>query len=223
MKLTIYPLLISILFITQSAYAEMTPKTEKEKLSYSMGTFFAQTVIRQNIDVDITAFLQAVEDVLNGKDPKIAMQEMQQLLTAYQQKEQEEQNAAAVKNQQAGIEFLKKNKEKEGWKELESGLQYKVIKGGTGKSPATNDTILVHYRGTFIDGSEFDSSYNRGEPIELAVNRVIPGWQEALQLMKVGGKLQIAVPSDLAYGQRGSDIIGPNSVLLFDIELIEIK
>jgi len=188
-----------------------------------MGTFFAQTVIRQNIDVDITAFLQAVEDVLNGKDPKIAMQEMQQLLTAYQQKEQEEQNAAAVKNQQAGIEFLKKNKEKEGWKELESGLQYKVIKGGTGKSPATNDTILVHYRGTFIDGSEFDSSYNRGEPIELAVNRVIPGWQEALQLMKVGGKLQIAVPSDLAYGQRGSDIIGPNSVLLFDIELIEIK
>ncbi len=222
MKLTIYPLLISILFITQSAYAEMTPKTEKEKLSYSMGTFFAQTVIRQNIDVDITAFLQAVEDVLNGKDPKIAMQEMQQLLTAYQQKEQEE-NAAAVKNQQAGIEFLKKNKEKEGWKELESGLQYKVIKGGTGKSPATNDTILVHYRGTFIDGSEFDSSYNRGEPIELAVNRVIPGWQEALQLMKVGGKLQIAVPSDLAYGQRGSDIIGPNSVLLFDIELIEIK
>ena len=91
MKLTIYPLLISILFITQSAYAEMTPKTEKEKLSYSMGTFFAQTVIRQNIDVDITAFLQAVEDVLNGKDPKIAMQEMQQLLTAYQQKEQEHQ------------------------------------------------------------------------------------------------------------------------------------
>jgi FKBP-type peptidyl-prolyl cis-trans isomerase FklB len=223
MKLTIYPLLISILFITQSAYAEMAPKTEKEKLSYSMGTFFAQTVIRQNIDVDITAFLQAVEDVLNGKDPKIAMQEMQQLLTAYQQKEQEEQNAAAVKNQQAGIEFLKKNKEKEGWKELESGLQYKVLEGGTGKSPATNDTILVHYRGTFIDGSEFDSSYNRGEPIELAVNRVIPGWQEALQLMKVGGKLQIAVPSDLAYGQRGSDIIGPNSVLLFDIELIEIK
>ena len=127
------------------------------------------------------------------------------------------------KNETQGKKFLEENKKKEGWKTTASGLQYKVLKEGKGAAPKETDTVKVNYRGTTIDGTEFDSSYKRGQPATFPVNRVIKGWTEALQLMKPGAKYQLAIPSDLAYGERGAGSdIGPNSTLLFDVELLEI-
>ena len=219
----------SILALTLSlavinSYAAAKVESDREKLSYSMGIFFGQSVSRQDMDLDIPAFMQAVEDVLKGSDLKLDTKEMQQILSDYQKKEREQLVAQANDNKTKGEKFLEENKSKEGVKQTESGLQYKIIKEGDGKKPTIDDTVVVNYRGTLIDGTEFDSSYSRGEPAELGVNRVIKGWQEALQLMPVGSKWQIAVPSDLAYGQRGAGgKIGPNATLLFDIELIAIK
>ena len=219
-KTTLIFLLVSI-FI--NAHAENL-ETDKEKLSYSMGIFFGQSVTRQDMDLDVPAFMQAVEDVLNGAEKKLTTEEMQQILAAYQQKEQRERADKATSNKTKGTEYLSKNKKNEGVVETESGLQYKVLKTGEGNKPTLDDTVVVHYRGTLIDGTEFDSSYSRGEPVELGVNRVIQGWQEALQLMPAGSKWQIAVPSNLGYGERGAGgVIGPNATLLFDIELIDIK
>jgi len=198
-------------------------ETDLEKLSYSMGVFFGQTVSRQNMDLDTPAFLQAIEDILNSKELKLDKAEMQQILSDYQKKEQEERLAKSNSNTTAGENYLAENKKKEGVVELDSGLQYKIINAGEGEKPTADSTVVVHYRGTLINGTEFDSSYSRGEPAELGVSKVIKGWQEALQLMSVGSKWQIVVPADLAYGQRGAGgLIEPNSTLLFDIELIKI-
>ncbi len=214
-------LILSFTFI-QAHAAKI--ETDLEKLSYAMGVFFGQSVSRQDMDLDTPAFLQAVEDILNSKEMKLNKAEMQQILSDYQKKEQEERIAKSNSNITNGKNYLAENKKKEGVVELDSGLQYKVVNAGEGKKPAAENTVVVHYRGTLIDGTEFDSSYSRGEPAKLGVSKVIKGWQEALQLMTVGSKWQIVVPSDLAYGQRGAgDLIGPNSTLLFDIELIEIK
>jgi FKBP-type peptidyl-prolyl cis-trans isomerase FklB len=199
-------------------------ESDLEKLSYSMGIFFGQTVTRQGMNLDTAAFLQAVEDVLSKNELKLNKEEMQQILADYQKKEQEELAAQATSNKADGEKYLAENKKKEGVVTLDSGLQYKVITNGEGKKPAADSQVVVHYRGTLIDGTEFDSSYARGEPATLGVNQVIKGWQEALQLMTVGSKWQIVVPSNLAYGERGAGgAIRPNSTLLFDVELIEIK
>ena len=140
------------------------------------------------------------------------------------EKQEKEAAVSGEKNKKEGDEFLAKNKAKEGVKTTASGLQYKIIVEGTGAAPAATDTVVCHYKGTLIDGTEFDSSYGRGEPATFQLNQVIKGWQEALQLMKVGGKSQIVVPSDLAYGERGAGRdIGPNATLLFDIELLSAK
>jgi len=218
---TTIAVILSFTFISaQAAKIE----TDKEKLSYSLGLFFGQSVTRQDMDLDTPAFMQAVEDVLTGAEKKMTLDEMQQILSDYQKKEQQERVAHANNNKQDGIKYLAENKKKEGVTELESGLQYKVIKSGEGEKPTSEDTVVVHYRGTLIDGTEFDSSYARDEPAELGVTRVIRGWQEALPLMTVGSKWQITVPSELAYGERGTGgVIGPNATLLFDIELIAIK
>ncbi|MEQ8938941.1 MAG: FKBP-type peptidyl-prolyl cis-trans isomerase [Gammaproteobacteria bacterium] len=219
-----YIVALMLMASSLNVLAEVKPESDREKLSYSMGIFFGQTVTRQNIDVDIPAFIQAVEDVLSNKELKLDMDEMQQILSAYQQKEQEQRSQKASSNLEEGEQYLAENKARDGVVELDSGLQYKVIEKGEGASPEADDTVVVHYRGTLLDGTEFDSSYSRGEPAALGVNRVIKGWQEALQLMKVGSKWQIAVPAELAYGDRGAgNVIGPNSTLLFDIELLEIQ
>ncbi len=224
MKLVNYALIAILSAFSISAAAAVKLDSDLQKLSYSMGVFFGQTVTRQNMDLDVPAFMQAVEDVLKDSELKIGMEEMQTILSAYQQKEQEERFAKANTNKLAGEKFLAENKDRDGVILLDSGLQYKVIKNGEGDKPKVNDTVVVHYRGTLLDGTEFDSSYSRGEPAELGVDRVIKGWQEALQLMPVGSKWQIVVPSELAYGTRGAgNAIGPNSTLLFDIELIAIK
>ena len=223
MKILKSALVITLSFSFLHAHAAKV-ESDMEKLSYSMGIFFGQSVSRQGMELDNAAFLQAVEDVLNNNELKLSKEEMQKILTDFQVKEQEELAAAASNNKEIGKKFLEENKAKEGVVTIESGLQYKIIKAGEGEKPKSNSQVVVHYRGTLIDGTEFDSSYSRGEPATLGVNQVIRGWQEALQLMPVGSKWQIYVPSNLAYGERGAGgSIKPNSTLIFDIELLEIK
>tara|TARA_B100001996_G_scaffold120112_1_gene90863 strand:+ start:451 stop:1089 length:639 start_codon:yes stop_codon:yes gene_type:complete len=210
------------MFIANTNAVEI--ETDKQKLSYSMGIFFGQTVIRQEMEIDIPAFMQAVKDVLNKSEKKLSDDEMQKIINTYQKKEQNERVAVSGNNKADGEKFLAENKNKEGVVVLPSGLQYKIIKNSEGKKPLSDSRVIVHYRGTLINGTEFDSSYARGEPIELGLNQVIKGWQEALQLMQVGSKWQVFIPSELAYGERGAGrVIGPNSALIFDIELLSIK
>ena len=199
-------------------------ETDLEKLSYSMGIFFGKSVNRQEMEIDIPAFMQAVEDVLNNSEKKLTDDEMQKIINVYQKKEKEEQITKSTNSKVDGEKFLAENRNNDGVIVLASGLQYKIIKNGEGKKPLIDSRVIVHYRGTLIDGTEFDSSYARGEPIELGLNQVIKGWQETLQLMSVGSKWQVFVPSELAYGESGAGrAIGPNSTLIFDIELLSIK
>ncbi len=199
-------------------------ETDLEKLSYSMGIFLGQSVNRQEMEVDIPAFMQAVEDVLNNSEKKLTDDEMQKIINAYQKKEKEEEITKSTNSKVDGEKFLAENRNNDGVIVLASWLQYKIIKNSIGKKPTANSGVVVHYRGTLIDGTEFDSSYARGEPIELNLNQVIKGWQEALQLMAIGSKWQIIIPSELAYGERGAGrAIGPNATLIFDIELLNIK
>ena len=210
------------MFIANVSAVEI--ETDKQKLSYSMGIFFGQTVIRQEMEIDIPAFMQAVEDVLNKSEKKLSNDEMQKIINTYQKKEQDERVTISGNNKVDGEKFLTENKNKDGVVVLPSGLQYKIIKNSEGKKPLSDSRVIVHYRGTLINGTEFDSSYARGEPIELGLNQVIKGWQEALQLMQVGSKWQVFIPSELAYGESGAGrVIGPNSALIFDIELLSIK
>lgn len=206
------------------AYADKQPQTDKEKFSYAVGIQLAQNILRQSIQVDTEAFIQAIKDVLNNTEMKLTLNEMQEILVNYQKQQQTLQMQQAEKNKAAGDKFLATNKTKDGVVELPSGLQYKVITKGDGKKPSIDDNVLVHYRGTSLDGKEFDSSYKRGEPTTLGLKNVIKGWQEALMMMAVGSKWQIYVPSTLAYGQQaaGPDIQA-NSTLIFDIELIAIN
>lgn len=215
---------IACVFFTNS-HADTNIQSELQKLSYSIGVFFGQNIAKQNINIDAPSFLQAVEDVLEKNKLKLESSEIQQILLAYQQKEQEKLLSIASKNKEKGMDFLTKNKSKEKIIQTKSGLQYKIIREGKGDTPSSDSMVVVDYKGTLIDGTEFDSSYKRGEPVELGVGRVIKGWQEALQMMKVGAKWQLFVPAKLAYGENGvpGTVIGPNETLLFDIELIDIK
>ncbi len=223
MKILKSALVLTLSFTFIHAHAAKV-ESDKEKLSYSMGIFFGQSVSRQGIDLDNAAFLQAVGDVLNNNELKLSKDEMEQVLTAYQLKEQKEIAATASKNKEIGEKFLNENKNKDGVKTLDTGLQYKVITAGEGEIPTGSSNVVVNYRGTLIDGTEFDSSYARGEPATLGIGKVIKGWQEALMMMPVGSKWQIYVPPHLAYGERGAGkVITPNSTLIFDIELLEIK
>jgi len=151
------------------------------------------------------------------------MEEMQVAAVAYQNELKTEKLAAGDKNKAAGEKFLEENSTREGIVVLDSGVQYRIIESGNGGSPTETDSVVVHYRGRLLDGSEFDSSYSRGQPAELGVGQVIPGWQQALQLMPVGSKWEVWIPASLAYGTQGAGSIGPNETLHFDIELIEIK
>ncbi|MCJ7833279.1 MAG: FKBP-type peptidyl-prolyl cis-trans isomerase, partial [Deltaproteobacteria bacterium] len=172
-------------------------------------------------------FTKGFKDALSGAKPLLSEEEMRTVMTAFQkeisEKQAEKTKVLGEKNKKEGETFLAENKKKEGVKILTSGLQYKVVKEGTGKKPKATDKVTTHYQGTLIDGTEFDSSYKRGEPAAFPVNGVIPGWTEALQLMKVGSKWQLFVPSKLAYGERGAGPkIGPNAVLIFTVELLSI-
>ncbi|TFH50733.1 MAG: FKBP-type peptidyl-prolyl cis-trans isomerase [Lysobacterales bacterium] len=222
------PVLLAALMLSVqiSAHAQEAKPltTNAERFSYGIGLQIGQQLKRQGLSgIDTGAIALAIEDVLQGRNLRVTMEEMQVAATAYQNERNAEKLAAASKNKAAEEQFLKQNSTREGVVVLDSGVQYRILARGTGKPPTETDTVMVHYRGRLLDGTEFDSSYTRGEPTELGVGQVIPGWQEALQLMPVGAKWEVWIPASLAYGDQGAGTIGPNETLHFDIELIEIK
>jgi FKBP-type peptidyl-prolyl cis-trans isomerase FklB len=203
-------------------------KDQKDKASYSIGYDIGETFKKQNVDLNTDALFAGLKEGLAGKEAALSKEEREKTLQAFQKEMMEKQIAAskeaATKNAAEGEKFLAENKKKDGVKTTASGLQYKVLKEGSGAPPKETDTVVTNYRGTLIDGTEFDSSYKRNEPASFPVNRVIKGWTEALQLMKPGGKFQLFIPSSLAYGERGAgQLIGPNATLIFEVELLSIK
>ena len=192
-----------------------------DKVSYALGLSIANNFRNAGIkNLEVTDFVKGLNDVLLEGEPAISYEEAQKVINEYFAQLQKEK---FENNKQAGEEFLRINREKAGVVELPSGLQYQVFKQGTGDKPKATDKIRCHYHGTLINGTVFDSSVDRGEPIEFGVNQVIPGWTEALQLMNVGSKWRLFIPSHLAYGERGAgQAIEPNSTLIFDVELLDI-
>jgi FKBP-type peptidyl-prolyl cis-trans isomerase len=210
-----------------AAPAPLALKTEKDKFSYALGMNLGNSLHRQSVPVDPAILLRGLKDALAGKtlmtddDARAALKAVQ---TEMQKKMQETMQAAGAANKKEGDAFLATNKTKEGVTTLPSGLQYKILTAGTGPKPTATDSVVCNYRGTLINGKEFDSSYKRGEPATFPVNGVIKGWTEALQLMPVGSKWQLFVPADLAYGDRGAGAdIGPGSTLIFEVELVSIQ
>jgi FKBP-type peptidyl-prolyl cis-trans isomerase len=203
--------------------------TDKQKASYAIGMNWGTGLHHQSIDVDLDALMQGMRDALAGGKTLMTEEEAKAALMKLQTEIQTKMQAKAAEetatNKKEGDAFLAANKTKEGVVTLPDGLQYKVISSGTGPKPKATDTVVCNYRGTLVNGTEFDSSYKRGEPAEFQVGRVIKGWTEALQLMPVGSKWQLFIPSDLAYGPRGTPNgpIGPNSTLIFEVELLSIK
>jgi FKBP-type peptidyl-prolyl cis-trans isomerase len=207
--------------------ADSSLKTEKDKVSYAIGKQVATNIMRQSLDVDPDVLMKGLKDELAGKSLMTdaeAHTTMTQLFAELRAKQEEKMKEAGEANKKEGAAFLAANKSKEGVVTTSSGLQYKVIKQGTGPKPTSSDTVVCNYRGTLIDGKEFDSSYKRGQPATFPVSGVIKGWTEALQLMPVGSKYELYIPSELAYGERGAGPdIGPNTTLIFEVELLSIQ
>jgi FKBP-type peptidyl-prolyl cis-trans isomerase FklB len=203
-------------------------KTQKEKLSYAIGMEMGKGVKSQGLDVDPAIMTQGLNDAISGGKSLMSEEELRQVISSLQQeirqKQMQAQEAAAAENKAKGDAFLAENGKKEGVVVLPDGLQYKILAAGQGKKPAETDTVLCNYKGSFLDGTEFDSSAKAGKPVPFEVKNVIPGFKEVLQLMPVGSKWQVVVPSNLAYGERGAGgVIGPNSTLVFEIELVSIQ
>lgn len=211
-------------------------KDQKDKVSYSIGMDIGRNIKRQNLELNVEALASGIRDILAGGQTALTEEQSREVMNAYrtemQAKQQSQAKEQGEKNKREGEAFLAENAKKEGVKthqvKLPSGtnavLQYKIMTAGTGAKPTTNDTVITNYRGTLIDGTEFDSSYKRGEPATFPVTGVIKGWTEALLMMPVGSKWQLFIPSELAYGERGAGRnIGPNATLIFDIELIGIQ
>jgi len=212
----------------------LTLKTQKDKVSYAVGmnvgTKLGAELRQKSIEVDPAILLRGVKDALAGGKMLLTEEEARAALTQLSleasKRQQEQMKVAGEMNKKEGAEFLAANKTKEGVVTLPSGLQYKILNEGTGPKPAATDTVVCNYRGTLISGTEFDSSYKRGQPLSIPVNGVIKGWTEALQLMPVGSKWQLFVPSELGYGDRGADPrsgIGPGATLIFEVELLSIQ
>jgi FKBP-type peptidyl-prolyl cis-trans isomerase FklB len=203
-------------------------KSQKDKVSYSIGLDIGRNFKNQGIEVDTQLLARGMKDALAGSKTLLTEEEVKEVMTQFQMEMRaahaKRQQGVAEKNTKEGAAFLEQNKTKEGVQITASGLQYKALKEGTGATPTPGDTVTAHYRGTLLDGSEFDSSYKRGEPANFPVSGVIPGWTEVLQLMKVGSKVMVWIPGNLAYGERGAgNNIGPNAMLTFEIELIDVK
>jgi FKBP-type peptidyl-prolyl cis-trans isomerase FklB len=214
------------------AAAPVVPKTQQEKASYAIGANIGRGMKKDGVKIDPKALSRGLSDALAGTKLALTDEEMQASLMALQTEVRKrlegEAAATAAANKKTGDDFLAANKSKEGVIILPSGLQYKILKEGTGPKPTAADQVECNYRGTLVDGTEFDSSYKRGTPATFPVGQVIKGWTEALQLMPVGSKWELFVPANLAYGergagQRGSEVIGPNSTLIFEVELLSIK
>ncbi|HWC18124.1 MAG TPA: FKBP-type peptidyl-prolyl cis-trans isomerase [Terriglobales bacterium] len=202
--------------------------TQKDKVSYALGMNMAKNLQRQSVDVDADVLSRGLKDALAGNKTLLTEDEAKDTLTNLQNdmraKQQEKMQQLGETNKKQGQDFLVANKGKEGVIALPSGLQYKILKEGTGPKPSASDSVVCNYRGTLINGTEFDSSYKRGQPATFPVNGVIKGWTEALELMPVGSKWELFVPPDLAYGERGAGAdIGPNATLIFEVELLSIQ
>jgi len=219
---------IAFLFSVCHAQEKLELKDQKDKESYSLGYQFGQNLKFQGVDINLDVYTSGIRDALGGKEPKMSQEEiratiseLQKRITAARQKELKE---LAAKNLEESKKFLAENQKKEGIKTLPSGLQYKVLTEGTGKTPKETDNVTVNYKGSLIDGTEFDSSYKKGQSATFQVNGVIKGWTEALQLMKEGSKWQLFIPPELGYGERGAGPqILPNSTLIFEVELISVQ
>lgn len=227
-------ILLSIVFSAAAVYAEegAVLKTQRDKTSYAIGmdigTNVGNSLRSQSIDIDPDLLVRGIKDAMSNEKSLMTPEEIRETLADLRNemmaKQMSQRKELADKNKKEGEAFLAENAKKEGVVTLPSGLQYKVIKQGTGEKPKATDTVTVNYRGTLIDGTEFDSSEKHGQSLTFKVNGVIPGWTEALQLMKVGSKWQLFIPSSLAYGERDTGReIGPNSTLIFDVELLSIK
>ena len=210
--------------------AEEAPqlKTQKDKISYVIGVDVARNFKRLGVDIDMDVLIKGLKDGMAGEKTLMSEDDLRVTMTAYleelRQKQAAIMKALAEENKKKGEAFLTENKKKEGVVTLSSGLQYKIIKEGSGKTPTENDTVECTYRGTFIDGKEFDSSFRTGKPATFKVSAVIAGWREALKLMPVGSKWQLFIPPELAYGPMGTGRdIGPNTTLIFEVELLAIK
>jgi len=219
---------IGFLFGICLAQEKLELKDQKNKESYSLGYQFGQSLKSQGVDINLDIYGSGIRDAFGGKEPQMSQEEIRATLTSLQQRlmaaQQKELKEKGAKNLEEGKKFLAENQKKGGIKTLPSGLQYKVLNEGSGKMPKAEDTVTVNYKGTLIDGTEFDSSYKRGQPATFQVKGVIKGWTEALQLMKQGAKWQLFIPPDLAYGERGAGRdIGPNATLIFEVELLAVK
>lgn len=201
-------------------------KTEKDKVSYMVGMDVGKGLASIKDEIDMAVVIQALQASVKGEKTALSQEDAlkvrQDFMTKLQAKRAAEEKVKAETNKKAGDEFLAKNKSKKGVTTTASGLQYEVVKAGTGPKPKDTDTVQVHYTGTLLDGTKFDSSVDRGEPATFPLKGVIPGWTEGLQLMPVGSKYKFYIPSSLAYGENGPGPIGPNAMLTFDVELIKI-
>ena len=205
-------------------------ETENQKFSYTIGMEMGQALKNQSeqtgMEIDIDSVTAGLTDMMSGAESKLTQEEAtavrQSVMTRLQAQAQAERQAMAAENAAAGEAFLEDNADKEGVEVTDTGLQYKVLEAGDGPKPSATDTVTVHYRGTLLNGEEFDSSYGRGEPVTFKLDQVIPGWTEGVQLMSKGAKYMFYIPADLAYGERGAGaMIGPNSTLTFEVELID--
>ena len=228
MKLVFIILVITILF-SGAASAGENPDLEasKGKLSYSVGYQVGGDFLRQGNDINPEILLKGIQDAMDGNEPLMSKKEMRTTLTNLQKSVAEAQKQKMLEraeiNLAAGKAFLAENRKKDGITTLPSGLQYKVLNKGSGKTPGETDTVTVHFKGTLINGAEFDSSYKREKPATFPVNGVIDGWTEALLMMKEGAKWQLFVPPELAYSDKRAGSIEPNSTLIFEVELLEVK
>ncbi|MFP4382201.1 MAG: FKBP-type peptidyl-prolyl cis-trans isomerase [Candidatus Sumerlaeia bacterium] len=204
-------------------------ETDKDKISYVLGVNIGMDLKNSGIDVNPEVLAEAIRAAVNEEEFALSDEEMMQAMQLFQQqmqqaqmKQQQEMQASGQENQAEGEKFLTANAERDAVKTTKSGLQYEVLREGEGKQPEDTDTVKVHYKGTFIDGEQFDSSYERNTPAEFPLNGVIPGWTEGLQLMKEGAKYKFYIPGDLAYGAEGRGSIPPNKTLVFEVELLEV-
>jgi FKBP-type peptidyl-prolyl cis-trans isomerase len=228
MKQTLLAVALGAALVSTTATA-VELKTEEQKVSYSVGLMVGEQL--KNVpNIDFDAFIAAAKATYNGDEPKLTPDQVREVMTAFQQKQMEEQKKEFAKisegNLEKGKKYSAENGKKKGVKTTESGLQYEMLNAGKGASPTAEDVVKVHYHGTLIDGTVFDSSVERNEPVSFPLNGVIPGWIEGLQMMKVGEKARFVIPADLAYGPAGTgpnSPIGPNETLIFEVELFEIN
>jgi FKBP-type peptidyl-prolyl cis-trans isomerase len=217
---------IGLLFSLCHASDKLELKNQKDRESYSLGYQFGQTLKKQGVEINLQIYSSGIKDALGGANPVLSQEEIHKTILEIQKRvvaaHQQELKQKAEINLAKGKAFLEENKKKKGIITLPSGLQYKVLTEGSGKMPKSTDEVTVHYKGTLVDGTEFDSSLQKGQ-LTLRVDRVIRGWTEALQLMKEGSKWQLFIPPELGYGDRGAGPIQPNSTLIFEVELISVK